>query len=368
MKKLMLIMGGVLVLVGIGLYHIYDWDVYLMNKMNRSVLPEKYKSYGNINTAKPIVFGQHEMKLMWDESFEPIQHFINSKGEVIVMTSEIPTDRDQEEVKNDASAVHFYQDFHFYKLDSNGEVKDHYVFKRTRENGDEKVFGDFIVNEDQKYYRTWIADGDTLAKPIIIQNENLTWDTEKQAEVFNKIFEEAEYFNNADHNYPGQKTTYYRDGKWYQLFTNAKLRERMYNRRKPQRFNNLFRHYSSLRMEMTNKSFPQIVPVYFQRTELVKLTHSIGGGSVSSTARNWKGDLYCELGVDKDTLKFKVPIMFEEDFTTQKFYETSGEKIGNYKAELEKQYSPYYYFTDKNLNFQLFTTSDSKLYLIRKTR
>ncbi|MDR6923669.1 hypothetical protein [Chryseobacterium sp. 2987] len=370
MKKFMLITGIIILLVFIFLYNFWGLDLYLMNKMNRSQLPDEYKNYQNIDTKKPIVFGQHEMKLMWNDSFEPIQHFISSKGDMIIMTSEIPKNRDQEEVEEEArgGGVRFHQDFHFYKLDKEGKIKDHYVYKRTNKNRGEELFGDFIVNKYKKYYRTWVTDGDTLAKPIIIQNEDLKWDKEQQISLYHKIFEETDYFDNVSKSYPEQETTYYMDGKWYQMRTNTKLTERIYNHRRPNGWSNLFRHYSSKDMAMVPNSFPEISPVYFQRTEVVELTHSVGGGSASSTAKNWKGELYCQLPVDKDTLKFKISMYFEEGFTTQKFYESPGEKIRKYKAELEKQYSPYFYFADKNFNFQLFTTSDRKLYIIKPVK
>lgn len=368
MKKLMFITGIIVLLVFIFFYNFGGLDLYLMNKMNNTRLPDEYKSYQNIDTDKPVVFGKHEMKLMWDDSFEPIQHFISSKGEMIIVVSRIPKDRDQEAVEDEAvgGGVRFHQDFHFYKLDKDGEMKDHYVYQRTDKNREEKIFGDFIVNAYKKYYKTWITDGDTLPKPMIIQNEDLKWDEEQQVKQYEKIYEQADYFDNISKSYPEQETTYYLDGKWYQMRSNTKLTGRGYTR--PTGWNNLFRHYSSSEMQMVPNSFPEITPLYFQRTELVEFTHSVGGGSASSTAKNWKGELYCQLPVDRDTLKFKIPMYFEKGFTTQKFYESPGEKIRKYKSELEKQYSPYFYFADKRFSFQLFTTSDRKLYMIKPVR
>lgn len=366
MKKILPIIGIVLLLAIVFLYHLVGLDVYLLNKMNNSKLPEEYKGYQYINTPRTMLFGNHEIKLMW-ESFEPIQHFISSEGDMIVVTSEIPKDRNPKEVQEDGSmgGTRFYQDFHFYKLDKNGEVKDHYVYKRTRGNWNELLFGDFIVNYEKKYYKTWIKDGDTIRKPMIVQNENLKWSREEQVNLYRKIAEGSDdYFRERKNG--TERVTYNMDGKWYQLHTNTKLSNGTYYfRANPGYNNNLFGEGRFKNERFNPNRFPNIMPVYFQRKELVEFTSSTSGGSISSTSKRWDGDVYYQLWIKGDTLKFKKAISFDEGFTTEKFYEAKGKDIRKLKAELEEEYLPYLYFEDKNLNFQLFTISQHKLYIIK---
>lgn len=367
MKKILLIIGAVLLLAVVFLYNFGRLDVYLLNKMNTSKLPEKYKSYKDIDTTDHITFGHHEIKLMWN-SYETIQHFISSDGNVIIVTSEIPKDRNQKEIETDGEmgSTRFYIDYHFYKLDKDGNIIDQYTYKASRENWKELLFGDFIVNYEKKYYKTWIKDGDTLRKPMIIQNEDLKWGEDEQVNLYHKIIEEAdEYLRDSKSGSEGI-ITYYMNGKWYQFFTNTKaLKNGYFSDRNPGYNNSLFGKQSFSERVLQPNRYPNIMPVYFQRKELDKFTSSASGGAISSTSKTWTGDLYFQLMIKGDTLKFKEEMSFKEDFPTEKFYNTKGENISKLKAEIEKQYSPYFYFEDKNLNFQLFTTRQSKLYMIK---
>ncbi len=363
MKKISLIIGAVLLLVLIFYYNFGGLDVYLLNKMNRSEVPEKYKNYQNIDSVKSIRFGHHEIQLMW-ESYSRIQHFISSEGNVIIGTNEIPKDRNQKEVETDGEvgSTRFYIDYHFYKLDKDGNVTDRYTYKSTRENWQELLFGDFIINYNKKYYKTWIKDGDTIRKPIIVQNEDLKWSKEKQDTEYQKIAENADDY--LRESYDGSdRVTYCMKGKWYQLYIDRKISGS--HSANPGYNNSLFGNDSFRERKLDPGRFPNIMPVYFQRTQLNKYTSSASGGGIQDTSKSWDGELYCQLLVRGDTLKFKTAMFFNENFTTEKFYNTKGENIRKLKAELEKEYQPYLYFSDKNLNFQLFTTNENKLYLIK---
>lgn len=364
MKKISVIITAVLLLVVVLSYHFGGLDVYLLNKMNRSALPEKYKSYQDIDSTKLITFGHHEIKLIW-ESYSRIQHFISSEGKVIIVTNEIPKDRNQKEVEEDGEmgSTRFYMNYHFYKLNKDGNIIDQYTYKSTRGNWNELLFGDFIVNYNQKYYKTWIKDGDTVKKPMIVQNEDLKWSKEEQKVQYQQMAENADDYLRESKN-GADRVTYYMNGKWYQMYLNGKISEHdsMTN---PGYNNNLFGEGLFKKEELEPHRFPNIMPVYFQRTKLDKFTTSASGGGISNTLKRWDGDLYCQLLIHGDTLKFKKAMSFNEIFTTEKFYKTKGESIRKLKAELEKEYVPYLYFSDKSLNFQLFTTDQNKLYIIK---
>ncbi|MDM1555177.1 MULTISPECIES: hypothetical protein [Chryseobacterium] len=365
MKKISLIIAAVVFLIVVLYYNFGGLDIYLLNKMNRSALPEKYKNYLNIDSTKAITFGHHKIQLMW-ESHSRIQHFLSSDGNVIIVTNEIPKDRNRKEVEEDGEvgSTRFYMDYHFYKLDKDGNIVDYYTYKSTRGNWNELLFGDYIVNYNKKYYKTWIKDGDTVRKAMIIQNENLKWNREEQMKQYRNIVENAEDYLREDQD-DSERITYFMQGKWYQLYTDTTLTPGIYSRANPGYNNSLFDEGLSKKKELAPNRFPNILPVYFQRKVLNKFTTNASGGGISSTLKSWNGDLYCQLIVRRDTLKFKKAMSFNEIFTTEKFYHAKGEDIRKLKAELEKEYVPYLYFSDKNLNFQLFTTDQNKLYIIK---
>ncbi|AWG20777.1 hypothetical protein FFWV33_04095 [Flavobacterium faecale] len=105
-------------------------------------------------------------------------------------------------------------------------------------------------------------------------------------------------------------------------------------------------------------------PTYFHRIKLHTVTHSIGGSSPSSEEPSWEGDLLCQLSVDADTLKFKKNFWFGNYGSDSKYFNANGREISKLKYELEHDYHPYSYFTNKQFNFKLFTMDERQLYLI----
>lgn len=118
----------------------------------------------------------------------------------------------------------------------------------------------------------------------------------------------------------GKRITYYMNGKWYQWYTNLKLSSGVYGRANPGYNNSLFgKDAFSRNTTLEPNCFPNIMSVYFQRTELNKFNSSASGGGISDTSKSWDGDLYCQLLVQGDTLKFKKAMFFNENFTTENF-------------------------------------------------
>ena len=58
-------------------------------------------------------------------------------------------------------------------------------------------------------------------------------------------------------------------------------------------------------------------------------------------------------------------ILAEKDKTTETAMKALGAAIGGTKDALEKYYNPYFYYSDKNLNFKLFTIDKTGLYIIK---
>lgn len=373
-QKLRWLFGGIVVFIGYVLLVNSDADIYFKNLLNNSKVPKTYESYQAVNTEEPIYFGKYEMQLKF-KSFDPISHFISSQHNLIVITSQIPKDRNAEEVENDryGGGNMIFQDFTTYKLNREGDIIDSYVFKRTAENYTEILFDDYIVNIQKDYYKTWIIDGDTLSKPIILQNKDLKWSEEDQLKLYKSILNESEYYKMDGSNYkvagknPEQEIVYFSKGKWYKIFTNVVLpnRDEVRNPLGETTYSaNVFGKYEENNYG-EDPDWRSFKPVYFQRENFERVSHNIGGNSGSHESIELNGNLFCNLYVGKDTLKFIKPIAFGESGSTQKFYEAKGEKIAKLKDALEKYYNPYFYYSDNKLNFKLFTIDKTRLYIIK---
>ena len=375
-KKLPWLFGGIAMFITFSIIVNSDIDMYFANYFNNTQLPKPYENYVSLNTKEPIRFGRHEMKLAFS-SYEPIKHFISAQSNLIVITSKIPNDRDAKEVDEDryGGGNRILQDFTTYKLNENGDLIDQYTFKRTHENYTEILFDDYIVNQKKEYYKTWVIDGDTTAKPFISINKDLKWDEEQQIKKFDEMYDKAEYYkiegyNHSSENSVEQQIIYFTDGKWYKLFINTFLPNRY---GKPDDLGetthkaNLFGKYDT-RNWGDEPNWKYFKPTYFQRIKLEKVTHSIGGNTPSSDEPYWTGNLFCQLYVNKDILKFKKPMSFGKYGETSKFYEAKGENIAQLKNELEEYYYPYFYFSSTRLNFKLFTIKNNQLYIIKQLK
>lgn len=373
-KKLPWFFGGIAILITFSILVNSDIDIYFANCFNNTQLPKAYENYASLNTKEPIHFGRHQMELAFS-SYEPIKHFISAQSNLIVITSKIPNDRDSKEVEENSygGGNRILQDFTTYKLNENGEIIDQYNFKRTYENHTEVLFDDYIVNLKKEYYKSWIIDGDTTAKPFIPINKDLKWDEEQQIKSFDEMYDKAECYKIEGHNYSSknpseQQITYFTDGKWYKLFINTFLPNR---NGKPDDLGitthkaNLFGKYET-RNWGDEPNWKYFKPTYFQRIKLESVTHSIGGNTPSSDEPSWRGNLFCQLYVDKDILQFKIPMTFGKYGETSKFYEAKGEEIAQLKNEIEEYFYPYFYYSSTRLNIKLFTINKNQLYIIKK--
>ena len=372
-QKLRWLFGGIALFITFTIIVNSDLDLYVANTFNSTQLPKEYENYVSVNTDEPIYFGKHKMQLSFS-SYEPIKHFVSSQGNLIVITSIIPKDRDFKEVEEDryGGGTQMYQDFTTYKLNKDGAIIDQYTFKRTRENFTEILFDDYIVNTDREYFRTWVTDGDTLKKPIILLNKDYKWTKEQQIAAFGEAYNAADYYKIEGHNYASQgmkssqEIIYFTKGKWYKLFIDTYLpnrNERNDHLGETTYLANVFGKYAPENYGDV-PDWGYFTPTYFHRIKLDNITHSIGGNSPSSEEPSWQGDLLCQLAVDSDTLKFKKSFWFGKNGSSSKYYNANGTEIAKLKFELEQDYYPYFYYTSEKFNFKLFTTNATQLYLI----
>lgn len=377
MKKILVILGVLVAVFIIALINInmMNIEVYFNNLRNKDALPKEYENFYDVDSKKEVVFGTHKkykMNLLY-ESFEPIKHFISSNFNLIVVTSKIPTDHNEKELDEDmfSGGARLIQDFTYHKIDSNGDEIDQLVFKQNLNNLSEKLFGDYIVNIEQKYYKTWILDGDKTEKTMILQNKNYTWSDEQQISLFKKIIEDAEFLDIDGYNYksdgdnPKQKFTYFIDGKCYQFYTNCVLpRKDSDDGFGNSNYASLFGRYQE-NLVGSDPDWTPFTILYFQRKEQFISEHHIGGGSGSSESKTWKGDLYCKLKVDNDYLHFKQSLYINEGGSNSKYFKTKGSDFRKLQRDFQNDYYPYFYYSYSKFNFKLFTTDQQKLYIIK---
>lgn len=371
-KKLKWLFGGIVVFLFMSTFSLFNFDIYFKNLFNIKKLPQQYNSYKEIDSVKSISFGNHKMTLLFEHSYDPIKHFVSSKNNLIVITSQIPKDRNEKEVKEDGlcGAQMIYQDFISHKLNKDGDIIDKYIYKRTYENYNEVLFGDYIVNIKKEYYRTWVLDGDTLKKPFIFKNQNLKWDSSQQISLFEKIISEAEYYSIIDENYtegkhiPKQEVIYFIDNQWCKLFTQCVLPDNygVSNTRGNTSYNNIFKEYSVNDMESIPKDFSSnICYLYFQKAKIERGYGSCGGGSGWET-NDWEGYLYTNLIVANDTLKIKRKQSVSDDYATDATHIHDMDINEYFKGKNE---NPYMFYSNRDFNFQLFTNNPSVLYIIK---
>lgn len=366
MKRKKILIGIFVLIFLIIVFNNRTLQIAFVNATNNTKLPKEYDGYFEIDTGSTIRFGNYEMKLLF-KSFQSVLHFMSTQNNLIVITSQIPTDRDAEEVEHDkyGGGTTIFQDFITYKLNKDGDIIDQYVFKRTYKNFTEILFGDYIINDSQEYYRTWVLDGDTLEKPFVIQNKNFEWNEAQQLDLFQKIYDEGHYYMITGDNYKKgqddikQEVIYYFKNQWYKLFINCILPDRILTKNKRGETTYLTNKWG------TANGWNYIQPIYFQRIKMDVVTHSIGGNTPSTDEIVWAGNLYCQLHVDADTLKFKIPMSFGEYGEKNKFFDQQGAEIQVHKNALEKYYKPYDYYTSDSLNFKLFTLNGKELYVIK---
>lgn len=377
MKKFMIILGILVAIFIIALINanMMNIEVYFTNLTNKDVLPKEYENFYDVDSKKEATFGvnkKYKISLLY-ESFDPIKHFISSNFNLIVVTSAIPTDHDKKELENDflSGGERLIQNFTYHKIDSNGNEIDQLVFKQNLNNLSEKLFGDYIVNIYQKYYRTWIIDGDKTQKPMILQNEDYTWSDEQQISLFKKIIEDADFLDIDGYNYgsegdrPKQKFTYFMDGKCYQFYTNCILpRKGSSDGFGNTNYASLFGRYEE-NLVGSDPDWTPFTILYYQRLKQVITTHNTGGGAGGFESKTWEGELYCKLKVDGEYLYFKKPLSINEGGSNSIYFETKGSDFRKLQRDFQNAYYPYFYYSYSQFNFKLFTTNPKQLYTIK---
>ncbi|AIN75138.1 hypothetical protein O8E88_002376 [Flavobacterium psychrophilum] len=330
----------------------WDIDVWLRNKLYFKKIPAEFTTYKNINQNK-ITFGDKEMTLMFDsESF--IYEYLLPNNNLIVKTINQGV-------------------FTFYKININGEIIDKTIFKATDDLGEETIIRGFIINTKEKYYTTWIFDGNKSHKNFVLQNENLIDSNEKN--TIDEIKKNAKYINvDYDYNYPinkGRRTvniiTYLMNKSWYQYYCTEDFEIDLdYMFENSEYSGSLFQQYNYGSHEWEAIPNDKITYKHFHKFYEERITSSSGGNS-SSTTTFEKGRLYTNVLSNKDTLK-----LFEDMYLDRSCFltriEINGKEIGTFSKPNNSTTSTYMFYENPKLNYSLFTNSMDKMYIIKRKK
>ncbi len=261
-----------------------------------------------------------------------------------------------------------------YKLNDLGVITDKFDITNVYE---DQFFNGYLINTEEDFYTNWGFDGDRLKKNIEIENEKLSWNQTEQKDFFLKIIKKNNlYFideinNNISQTKKDRLKDYYRifhleNGKWKYFYSNIdrinyfdfeyvqKVSLSSLNLQKTKFYSNIFYHYSKSEDDIQEATDD------YTNTEIPNINKNIQYLYFQNISRDndlIKGNLYYDLIVGKDTLKFKEKLELSTEI--KKYPIIINDKIIGYLDE-----NPFYYYSNNKLNFQLFTNDLTMVYII----
>jgi hypothetical protein len=329
-QKLKWLFGGIAVFGCVLVLVNSDIDIYLINQFNSSHLPEKYNQYQDLSQPK-LEFKKKDMELLFDGCTN-LKQYLTPQNNLIVGPVSCKTNIAEGEQKK------------YYKFNSLGNV----VTKYNTSSIDEILFEGYLINVNEKYYRSWAFDNDTLKRKIETYNENFSLDTIRQNAFVVDIWKNATFLFSNQCNTEGatiksfKKITFLKNNRWSIFYYDAKTYQNIVN--KGIAWNDLFRHYSKETYEWLPNYNKNIQYQYFQKIKLYRFDYGI---------KRWDGYLYTNVIVGKDTLKIKEALTIDNG------------KAGGDLSEESQKWSNYLYYSNAKLQYQLFTNQIGKLYIIK---
>lgn len=330
-QKLTWLFGGIVVFCSVLAIANSDIDIYLINQFNNSRLPKEYNQYQDIKQSK-LQFKNKEMELLIEDCTNLKQYLTPQNNLIVGPVSCKIKDTIEGNKKT------------YYKFDSKGD----FITKYNPSSNEEILFEGYLINVNEKYYKSWAFDGDTLKRKIETHNENFSLDTIKQNAFIVDIWKNATFLFSNHCTIRGgttkifQKITFLKDDKWKTFYYDAKTYRSIVNRGIAG--NDLFRHYSAEKYEWVPNYNKNIQYQYFQKIKLERLDYG---------TKRWDGYLYTKVIVGKDTLKIKEALSTD-----------NGKVVGDLSGESQK-WSNYLYYSNAKLQYQLFTNHLGKLYIIK---
>lgn len=326
-------------------------DVFLTNIFNFRMLSSDYQVYQEVNQPT-IRFGNKEMKLLATSDFK-LEHCI-TKNNYLIIRKDNRTHYNEGDFGKDSlqkPIEHF-----FYKYDINGELLETYKFIQYIDGNKEELIEGYLINTAQKYYKTWGLNGDTIRKEVKELNQDLSWDKDKEDAMFQNIM------NNADIYYHNNGKVVFRQNKeWTILNINQSYHNtplRYYKNGKSNLRSNVFKYSVGHKHNETAYFEDKVNYKYFHKEKFIRPK----GKYKSDFEDRWRGHLYTDVIVGKDTLKLK-----EELYLTKMnrwHLKVNGQELGDFyrresirSREYYGDFDGYNYYENESLNYQLFSSS-----------
>lgn len=324
-------------------------DVFFINIFNFRILPSPYKTYQDIDQSI-IHFGNKEMRLLATSDFK-LEHCITENNHLIIRKDNRPHYNEGDFGKDSLQKPIEHL---FYKYDTHGDLIDTYRLVQYIGGDKEVLIEGYLINTAQKYYNTWGLNGDTIRKEVKELNQDLSWDKEKEDVMLQNIINNAAiYFYNKG------KVVFRQNEEWAilninQAYDNTPLR--YYKNGKSDIRNDVFKYSVGHKHNKTASFEDKVNYMYFHKEKFIRPK----GKYKSDFKDRWKGTLYADVIVGKDTLKLKEAFYLAK--INRKRLKVNGEELGDfYRSERASGYDNLFdgfnYYESENLKYQLFSSS-----------
>lgn len=320
-------------------------DIYFKNLFNNTSLPPEYNEYQDLESKAVLRFKNKKMRLLLDCD-KDLEQYMTIQNNLIVGASDC-------KLLNEGRISGKI----YYKFDSLGNI----TAKYKPSESDEIFFEGYLINVDENYYRTWALDGDTLKRKIKTYNENFNLDTIKQSDFVRKIYEKADFiFSNDCYISTNtslkkfQKVIFWDNNKWNAFYDDRKTHQVF--KSKGVVANRLVISDSTVKNVLGTHYIEDIQYKYFQKSKLRRY---------NSGREFWEGFLYTNIVIGNDTLKIKKFFFIDSD-GSKKNIKINGKAVRDSLFKVLKNV-PYYYYSNPNNKYQLFTDEPFKLYVIKNS-
>lgn len=352
----------------VGLSFIFFFMNCTNNKAVNQELPEQFKKYHSIDSSNTINLENVQLSLML-QSTEEIQSFQLPNNDMIIYT--IPS-------KTENS---------FYKISPSGNITDSLKIN-SRPVYIDFVKG-FIIDKKKQQYYAWSFNGNKKPINLILQNENLDWDVQKQQQQLTEILKNSSTIhvdyrqnNPAPQKYkdgeiptlPTMKNypvlTYFSGNIGYQFTTTMDIGEQFsYPYSLKLMLNNIFKQVNT--KVLGGKEIiisPHIKYRYFQKLKQEEVYFpGIDGFTKGYYGIIFHGNLFTDITFKNDTFRLKE-FMYLDKERDPSAIRVDGNELGMLFKQKAKHQSPieaYMYYTSPGLDYALFSNDEKKIYIIK---
>ncbi|UOE50831.1 hypothetical protein MTO98_07045 [Mucilaginibacter sp. SMC90] len=314
-KRTIYILGGIIILISVLVCTLSDFSI--QNVLPKTALPDQFKNYPEIDQAAILLYSSaNETSL---DDFPPL---FNAKNSTVILSKQ---NKDQSKT--------------YLKLDADGNLTDSLTYTDDYPTD----WAGYLVSP--KSYCSWIINGDKQLSKFEDRNKDLKEDSTALNRHFKQLYQSSAavfyfHYDKLDDRRLDSllidKVIFLQQGRWIALFgKNLSDNQTAY----PIKGNGVL-------TELKNQAGKSVQVTYFHKEHFEKGSGpSPGSPTGLSSPDKWTGTGYFKLVFQKDSLHFK-------------------QEMTEFNGKLHT-YMPFYYFTNPQLHFALFTNNNNDLYLIK---